>query len=418
VPEWLVVARREFIERVRTVWFVVVTVLGPVIMIGMLVVPACLTARAADDRVVIQVVDRSGRDMAANLAVAARFIGPNVTFEFVSPKVEEEMLLERIRDEKINGFLIIPPDALAGGAAIYRGDNATNFQLNFILTQLLNRAAREKRAQDAGVPDETITKVENPPVKLIARHDTGRGETTSGEVSFLVGVVVFFLLYMAILFYAVNVMRSVLQEKTSRVVELVVSAIRPSSLMLGKVIGVGGVGLFQLAIWGAIALLLVGFRAQVLGLFGITASNVVMPPLDAADVAVILAYFGAGFFLYAAMYAAVGAMVNSDQEAQQLQTPIMLMLIIPALCLQLVANAPRGGVAQILTLIPFTSPVLMPMRYLLGGATWMEIAISLAILIISNALAVAVAGRIYRVGILMYGKRPSLREVARWLRYS
>ena len=142
-----------------------------------------------------------------------------------------------------------------------------------------------------------------------------------------------------------------------------------------------------------------------------------VPPLDVADVVVILAYFALGYFFYAAMYAAVGAMVNSDQEAQQLQTPIMLLLVMPALCIQLVANAPRGVVAQTLTQIPFTSAMLMPMRYLLGGATWLEVAVSLAILLVSNALAVAVAGRIYRIGILMYGKRPSLREVARWLRY-
>jgi ABC-2 type transport system permease protein len=417
VPEWLVVARREFIERVRTAWFVVVTVLGPLLMIGMLVVPAWL-AVTTEERVVIQVVDQSGRNLFPSLSATARMLDAKFDLQSVSPQADEAMLLRRIRDQKINGYLIIPKDVLTRGSAVYRGDNATNFRVSIMLTQALNGAALQARAVDAGIPSASVASLLQPVVKVIARHDTGSGETTSGEASFLVGVLVFFLLYMAILFYAVNVMRSVLLEKTSRVVEIVVSAIKPRSLMLGKVVGVGSVGLLQLAIWGAIALVLVSFRAQILGLFGISGSSVTVPPLDAADVIVILAYFGLGYFFYAAMYAAVGAMVNTDQEAQQLQTPIMLLLVMPALCIQLVANAPRGVVAQTLTQIPFTSAMLMPMRYLLGGATWLEIAVSLAILVISNAIAVAVAGRIYRVGILMYGKRPSLREVARWLRYS
>jgi ABC-2 type transport system permease protein len=229
--------------------------------------------------------------------------------------------------------------------------------------------------------------------------------------------VVMFLLYMSILFYAVNVMRSVVQEKSNRVIEIVISAIKPRALMLGKVYGVGSVGLLQMTIWGAVALLLITFRADVLGLFGISGKAIEMPALDLIDVLVVVAYFGLGYFLYAALYAAVGAMVNSDQEAQQVQTPIMMLLIVPMLCVQLVSNSPRGAATQALTQVPFFSPVLMPMRYLLGGASWLEVGVSMAILVASNAAAIWMAARIYRVGILMYGKRPSMRELARWLRY-
>jgi len=419
MPEWLVIARREFVERVRTVWFIVVTVMGPLLMIGMLVVPAWLAVRTAEDKVVIQVVDRSGRNMFPGLVQMAKALGARFDLQSVPPEVDEEVLLRRIREEKVNGFLVIPPGVLGGSAVTYRGDNATNFQVKMLLAGALNGAAMLARADDAGIEPGTLAGLQQPKIELIARPDTGRGETGSAETSFLVGVVVMFLLYMSILFYAVNVMRSVVQEKTSRVVEVVISAVKPRSLMLGKVIGVGTVGVFQLAIWSAIALALVGFRSQILGLFGISgAASLEMPPLDVVDILVILAYFALGYFFYAAMYAAIGAMVNSDQEAQQLQTPVVLLLVIPALCLQLVANAPRGGVAQVLTMVPFSSPVLMPMRYLLGGATWIEIGLSLAILLVCNAGAVALAGRIYRVGILMYGKRPSPRELMRWIRYS
>jgi ABC-2 type transport system permease protein len=215
-----------------------------------------------------------------------------------------------------------------------------------------------------------------------------------------------------------NVMRSVVQEKTSRVVELMVAAAKPRALMAGKIIGVGAVGLLQLAIWLGMAYLTIQYREHVLGVFGVEGSGgFAIPPLRPSEIAIALAYFLFGYFFYAALYAAVGAMVSSEQEAQQAQTPVILLLIIPMTCMQLVANDPRGSTAELMTMLPFSSPILMPMRYLLGGASVLQLVLSLAILIASTAIVVAIAARIYRVGILMYGKRPSLRELARWLRY-
>jgi len=413
-----VIARREFLERVRTVWFAIVTVLGPVGMIALIVVPAWLAARSADEKVTIQVVDRSGENLFPAIARTAAAAGARLDLQSVAPAIEEEVLLARIRDEKINGFLLLPEKVLEGESAVYRGDNATNFRIQVQLKQAINAAALEVRARQAGIELETIAQLYNPQIDVLARHDTGRGEASSAEASFLVGYAVMFILYMSILLYAVNVMRSVVQEKTSRVIEIVVSATRPRSLMLGKVVGVGSVGLLQLGIWFVMALLLLTYREQVLGAFGIDgAGEVELPSLGAVDVAVILAYFALGYFFYAALYAAIGAMVNSDQEAQQAQTPVVLLLILPVVMVQVVANDPRSGLAQVLTQVPFSSPVLMPMRYLLDGATWIDVAISLGILVASILGAVALAGRIYRVGILMYGKRPTLRELARWLTY-
>jgi ABC-2 type transport system permease protein len=419
MAEWLVIARREFLERVRTVWFIVVTVLGPLLMTGLLVVPAWLAMRTAGDKAVIEVVDRSGRNLFPGMVRHAQRQEAGFVLESVSPDTEEELLLRRIREEKIAGFLVVPADVLTGAEAEYRGENATNFRVTSLLTDVLNDAAVEVRAEDAGISRETLGRLSEPPIEVKVQHDTGRGDTSSAEASFVAGYATMFVLYMAILLYAVNVMRSVIQEKTNRVVEVVVSSVKPRDLMLGKVIGVGAVGLLQLGIWAGIALVLATFSREVLGLFGIAGGgSLEMPALGVVDVAVILAYFSLGYFFYAALYAAIGAMVNTEQEAQQLQSPIVILLIIPVMCVQLVANHPRGGATQFLTQFPFSSPVLMPMRYLLGGASWAEVGLSIAILLISIGLAVALAGRIYRVGILMYGKRPSLRELARWIRYS
>jgi ABC-2 type transport system permease protein len=415
---WTVIARREFLERVRTRWFIIITLLGPIGMAGLIVVPAWLGARSANEKVTIQVVDKTGRGLYPLILSAAQSKEANFDLLSVgSPEVDERLLQERIRDEKINGYLVLPKGLLDGETAIYRGDNATNFRVKMLLTAAIHDAAVAVRAREAGIKLETIASLWTPPITVDAVHDTGHGQATSAEATFLVGYAVMFILYMSILLYAVNVMRSVVQEKTSRVVEIVISATRPGALMLGKVIGVGCVGLLQLGIWALIALLLFAFRGEVLGLFGVSGTDIDLPPLDAIDVLIILTYFALGYFFYAALYAAIGAMVNSDQEAQQASTPVVLFLILPVVCVQLVANDPRSGVAQILTQLPFSSPVLMPMRYLLDGATPLEVALSLAILLASMLGVVAVAGRIYRVGILMYGKRPGLRELARWIRH-
>lgn len=415
---WPVIARREFLERVRSKWFIAITLLGPVIMTVITVVPAWLGARAALETVRIQVVDQSGHNLFPGIVRSAAGFEMPFDFESVSPDIDEKVLLGRIRDEKINGFLFIPKGVLEGEKAIYRGDNATSIRVGVQLQGALYAAARDARALAAGVDPAIINRFNWPKVELEARHDTGRGQASKAQESFLVGYVVMFVLYVSILIYAVNVMRSVVLEKTSRVIEIVVSATRPSSLMFGKVIGVGSVGLLQLAIWALMALLLFRYRGELLGAFGVEGGDLELPPLSLVDVAVILAYFALGYFLYAAIYAAIGAMVNSDQDAQQAQTPVVLLLILPVVCVQLVAGNPRGPIAQVLTLIPFSSPILMPMRYLLKGATPMELALSMGILLASLLAAVWVAGRIYRIGILMYGKRPSLRELGRWIRYS
>jgi ABC-2 type transport system permease protein len=233
----------------------------------------------------------------------------------------------------------------------------------------------------------------------------------------LVGYAVMLILYMAIVLYGVNVMRSVVQEKTTRVIELLVAVARPRALMLGKIFGVGAVGLVQIGVWLAMAVLTLQFREQLLGALGVGgAGGVSVPPLRAAEIALVLGYFVAGYFFYASIFAALGAMVSSEQEAQQAATPVSLLLIVPLVCVSLITADPRGEAAQWLTMIPLSAPLLMPMRYLLGGASGAEVALSMGLLVLSTGLVVVLAARIYRVGILMYGKRPTLRELLRWMR--
>ena len=272
------------------------------------------------------------------------------------------------------------------------------------------------RGQDAGIPSETLTTLLAPPI-FASEHTNGETEGASGFASFVIAYMLAFILYMVITLYGFNVMRSVVKEKTSRVMELMVATVKPRSLMAGKILGVGAAGLVQVAIWLAMGAITLAYRAQILGWFGASGQGPGLPPIALGEIAIVIVYFVLGFFFYASMYAAVGAMVSSEQDTQQAQMPITMVLVAGVLCLQLISNDPRGSTASIMTMVPFWSPLLMPMRYVLGGATPVDVAISVTILIVSTVLIARAAAKIYRMGVLMYGKRPSLPELLRWLRY-
>jgi len=414
LPDWLVIARRELLERLRTPWFIVVTLLGPVLMVALVVVPVVL-GRVGDQTARVQIVDRSGQ---LGEALRAALVAEKWRAEVVPADTDEQTLRARIRNDHIDGYLVVSAEAPAAGTFVYRGDNASAEHVMRSLGKVVYGVVLAARGKALEISDDKVTQL-LAPVDFTTRHSTGEEgeEETSGLAAFLIGYVVMFVLYLAIVLYAVNVLRSVVQEKTNRVVEIMVAAAKPRALMLGKILGVGAVGLVQVTVWAVMGLVTINQRGALLGMFGVDAGGWNVPPMDAADIAVILSYFLLGYFFYAAIFAAIGAMVSSEQEAQQAQTPVMMILIIPMLCVQLVANDPRGGVAELLTQLPFSSAVLMPMRWSLGGASPASLAVSMGILALSTYLVARLAARIYRVGILMYGKRPTLRELVRWLRY-
>jgi ABC-2 type transport system permease protein len=412
-PDWGVIARRELLARLRTPWFIAVTILGPVMMVALIVVPVVL-GRVGDQTARVQLVDRSSSGLGESLR--AELVKAGWRVEIVAPDTDEQVLMGRIRDDSIDGFLTVPPDAPLAGLYLYKGDNATSDQTMRVLRRTVVDTVRRARGHALGMSSADLDVV-MADVHVAPVHTTGDTEGSSGLAAFVVGYIVMFVLYMSIVLYAANVLRSVVQEKTNRVVEIMVAASKPRALMLGKILGVGSVGLIQLTIWAVMGVVTINYRAALLGTFGVAAGEWNVPPMDAVDVLVILSYFLLGYFFYASIFAAIGAMVSNEQEAQQAQTPVMMILIVPMLCVQLVANDPRGMVAEVLTQIPISAAVLMPMRWSLGGASTASLLISMTILALSTWLVSLLAARIYRVGILMYGKRPSLREVLRWLRY-
>ena len=415
----MVIAKREFLERVRSKWFAIVTVLGPILMIALIVVPAVLAGRGPG-AVKVEIIDRTGK---LGDKLVAAFEKAEWKAKLLPATTDEATELARIKSSAINGFITISADALTwdgvdekAGLVTYQGDNASSTAVLIAISKTVAGTLLVVRGLDAGItPAQLAAIAKAPNIKLI--HTTGEAGGSSGMAVFFLGYALMIILYIAILLYGVAVMRSVVQEKTSRVIELMVATAKPRSLMAGKILGVGAVGLLQLSIWLLMGLLTMKYREGLLGMFGVDGSGFNIPPLEIDQVCVALLYFIGGYFFYASMYAAVGAMVSSEQEAQQAQTPVMMLIVIPMLCMQLVANDPRGSTAAIMTLVPFSSPILMPMRYLLGGATLVDVLISAAILFGSTYLVVRAAAKIYRVGILLYGKRPNLKELIRWLRY-
>jgi ABC-2 type transport system permease protein len=412
----LIVAKREFLERVRNKWFVIVTVLGPLGMLAAIALVLYLTIQSAQEGFHVQLLDHSGRDIGSQMNIDMDARGVAIKLESVPQDTPIETLEKRIRDEVIDGYLVLPSDVLTGGEIVYYGDNASSPMVKRGLSSMIDFAVFRTRGADLGLDDLEMATLFSG-VNFEAKQTTGTGKATSGDASFFVGYLVMFILFMSIVLYAVAVLRSVIQEKTSRVVEVIISSIKPMPLMLGKVIGVGCVGLLQLAVWGLIAILLLNFREELFSLFGFSnVGDFDVPTLGIDDMAVIVIYFALGFFFYAAIYAAIGAMVNSEQEAQQAQVPVMLLLVAPMACVQIVAGDPRGTVAEVLTQLPFAAPFLMPMRYFMDAVSVGEMVLSMTILLASLVVTVFVAAKVYRVGILSYGKKPTMRELWRWIR--
>ena len=242
---------------------------------------------------------------------------------------------------------------------------------------------------------------------------TQAGKNTDTTSAFFGAYILFFLMYFVIMLYGMNVARSIIEEKTSRIFEVLLATIRPEEMMAGKVIGVGSVGLTQIGIWLLTAVILTSTS-----LVSSFAGGNVHITLSAAQIIFFIVYFLLGFLLYSSIAAALGAMTNSEQELQQLNMFLVLPLALCMFSLGAVVSNPSGTLSTVLSLIPFCTPLLMYMRISLSMPPAWQITLSIALMLVTIYAILWVASRIYRVGILMYGKKPNLPEIMRWLRYS
>ena len=406
---WAIV-RREFVERVRTRWFWVGALLGPVLFGVVFFLSGQLGRGGGLKR--IAVVDATATQVGARIAEQLGRSG-NWATEVPAAPGAIDSLTAQVRAKRLDGFLIVTDAALDSGKVEYRGANV--FAGKGALQRPVGEALTVVRLQRAGVDPRLVARA-SIPLRLetckISRGTTcGESAAQSFSLAYFMGII----LYTAILLYGINVMTSVLEEKTTRIVEVLVSSLRPFQLLLGKVLGVGAVSIFQFLIWGVAGRLLLARRAPLAA--GEAADELFqMPHVTGATFAVFMAYFLGGFFLYSAMFAAVGAMSSTEQEARQAQQPVAWMLVLSFISMFAMLNDPGSTLAVTLSLIPFSSPVAMPVRWAAGNLPASELALSLAILVAGIVAVTWIAALIYRVGILMTGKRPNLKELVRWVR--
>lgn len=422
-------ARREYLETVRKKSFIVMTILLPAMMFGFTVLPSMIASKKSGEaqKIIIATADSQlGNDIRDqfnnpsaddNNSTKKRNSNPSATRSFdvqvdsnVAPQ-EEDALTQRVNAHEIDGYLWAPRDALAQHKVFYRSRSASDFDTQQALATAVRQAMLRQSLSKHGADAQEIDAVLKPIDVDTKKIENGKVTESSGLATFFTVILLMILLYVTILMYSMSVMRSVLEEKNSRIFEVLLSTATPKELMAGKILGAAGVGLTQIALWTLAATPL---AAQSISLFG----EQFHLKLDIGNMIFFGIFFILGFLLYSALAAALGASVNSEQEAQQFQFVIMMPLIISVIFMTPVIQQPHSTLATVLSLIPFSAPLLMYIRIVVETPPAWQIALSLALLVGTIYACLAICSRIYRIGILMYGKRPTLPEIVKWLKYA
>jgi ABC-2 type transport system permease protein len=420
------VTKREFLERVRNKWFIVVTIFGPVFFGVIMVLPAYLSVRGMRDVKVsdIRIIDATGTGLGNRVATRLNG-GPmgdaNATqVVLVAPgevAAAESLATKDVMAKARRGYLVLDSLTIQQQRATYAGRNASSLGEMESIQNALRSALLGQRLEGEGLDPKRVEALTRIKVDMKAERITDKGRGGSGIGSAIFGFLIAFLLYMMIVLYGQAILRGVLEEKTTRVAEVIVSSVSPDVLLAGKVIGVGAVGLLQQAIWLGSAVALYQFREPIFLKLGMPAGPAIaLPQVPPMLIAALVLFFILGYGLYAALFAAVGAMVSSQEDANQAAQPVVMLLVFSIIFAQPVMLNPTSRLAEIVSWVPFSAPVIMPMRMSAVQIPWYELVGTLTGVALTCALCVWISARIYRVGLLMYGKRPSMRELARWIR--
>ncbi len=424
---WVVV-KREFLESVRTKMFVLGTLFGPVVMIGFIVLPAYFMNVGGGGRSNIAIIDETGSGLGEDVATAlAQFTQAAqqdksqtsyTTQVIVSTPGQLEQARQQLSKEieagTLDGYLLLPEGVLTGAHAVYEGTNASAQRQMRELHDAVQTSVRQVRLDKAGIPEQELAAALKPVTLEQRKFGGGGAEGGAAQLAVGLGYFMAFAIYMGVILYGASVARGVMAEKRDRIVEVILSSIRARDFMIGKVIGIGGAGVLQMGIWALFAAIVLSRGPQIAAHFHVTIPTLpAIPPIVGFN---FLFFFLGGFFLYAAMFAAVGALATNDAEIQQLQFPVMLPLIAGFFMVFAVIENPNTTLATVGTLIPFTSPMVAPMRSAVVTIPFGEWLASVVLMVVSVVVMVWLAAKIYRVGVLTTGKRPSMKELIRWLR--
>jgi ABC-2 type transport system permease protein len=413
--EMLIVFQRDFLAHVNTRAFIISTILVPTLIAVMFILPRAMDAGAARTFVLVnEASDHVGDTFVRALTAEPRTARDNryaIKRESGRFETMRARLNERVLENEIEGYVVIPPDVLSGQKILYRARSVSSPKVIFDLQLAAQRAVQSEKLRQSGVGSEMV-QVLWERVNVDSVRITQQGEKPGSALSgFMFAYLVAFLIYILVVMYGASILRSVFEEKRNRISELVVSSIPAGRFLTGKILGVGAAAVVQVVIWAVIVFTILG-----LPILPVSADTVALLSVDPGVAAALLFFFLVGFFLYASMFAALGAASSSEQDAQSMQGLLFVPIIVPLLFMGAVINDPAGRTAQVLSLIPFTSPITMPMRLASAPVPAGEVLISSLVLLATLLAITWVAGKIYRIGILSTGKRPGLVELYRWVR--
>src|SRR5829696_714241 len=432
--KFLAVVKREYVQRVRAKMFIVSTVLLPLVMSLFGIVPAIILNMNAGSPQRVAIVDQTGKmygllsqalyneesnqqsnnDNTGQRAISrsGRFLLQQVSAEGQSVEQLRTDLDRRLRARELDGYLILPADFLDHGQVEYFNRNPGDLFSRRGLQSALNRAVREQRLIEAKVDSKTRQELFQPvELQAIKIGDSGAERDSGGSFALVFGVG--FVMYIAILMYGQVILGAVIEEKETRIAEILFSSVKPFTLMMGKLVGVSLVALTQLAIWG------IAFSAFALYGVGMLAGKGIrtsIPTIPFSHYIYFALFFLLGYFIYATFYALVGSMVTTAQEGGQLAMPIILLLVISFYIFLPVSRSPDSSFSFWASMLPFSAPVAMLVRIVTQTPPFWQIALSLFIGFGTVLLFMWIASRVYRVGMLMYGKRASIPEAWRWAR--
>jgi ABC-2 type transport system permease protein len=401
---WKVVGH-EFRMTAATKAFIILTILGPFLLIGMTVVPSLVSQRS----------ERKGIELAA--------VGmPMEVFDQVSAPLGQlgiqlkrsdqapEELEQQLREEELYGYLVIPPDLFSGGSLELVTKEFPDYRIVEVLKGVIGQAVMDIRIREAGL-DSARIRVLTTPLEIEAKQITRSGTKAQTDVfSFImIGITFTLMLYMTILLYGQSIGRSVVQEKTSKTVEIMLSSVSERDLLFGKIFGQAAASLLQYIVWIGMALIGAYFIGPSLGLDR-------LPQLSLSTLLALVLFFLLGFFLFASLFAAFGAAAQDEQNLGQLSWPVIVVLVFPMVSAGPIITNPSSSFSVFLSMFPFTAPIVMFVRILVSDPQGWQIILSVAIQLVSVVVMVLLAAKIFRVGILMTGKRFTIAEVFRLLK--
>ncbi len=431
------VIRHEYSQRVAKKSFLILTLLMPLLFLALIFVPLGLAQIDSKETQTIAIVDNTGK--------YAKLFESDEEFRFLSADIPANSLQEESEKNDYSAIIVITKDLTESedGVTIYSNQFVNN-RLERYVTNVLEDYAEQERIDSYNIPDlkEIMEKTHvNLNIRSVKWDENGEEESGSGEMAMAVGFIFTMMMYMFVFIYGAQVMNSVMQEKTSRIVEVLVCSVKPYELMMGKIISMALVGLTQIGIWLVLTGSLVAIFSPMLA--GSpesaleTASNMIEPNVDmeAASetlmqevtgmlsglnffqlITCFIIYFIGGYLLYSSFFAAIGSAVDSETDTQQFMLPITIPILFGLYAAMYSAENPDGPLAFWCSLIPFTSPMVMMVRLPYGVPIW-QLLISIALLVATFIGAVWVSAKIYRTGILMYGKKVTWKELVKWLRY-